>query len=170
MIFDARRTMSARALLRAFQLVRGDDPDRAFTADLSYVQHKDLDLSVRLGAMLAFDALMLSAAINPIAASPGSPLSLDAAAQPWEVVVVCVGIVLLGLSALFCVRAMLIGEEYSTEGIEGDPGAITQRLFAAYCRSVDAQSTLLARAVVLAVAGGVVTVLSWLWIMIVKMV
>lgn len=164
-----RQTMSARALLRAFQCVRGDQPDSGFMADLAYVQHKDLDLSVRLGAMLAFNALALTAAINPIAASPGAPLSLDAAAQPLEVGAVSVGIVLLAISAFDCVRAMLIGEEYSAEGIEGNAEAIAQRLFAAYCVSVDKQTLLLSRAMQLAVWGGIATLLTWAWIMIAKM-
>ncbi len=164
----AKRTMSARLLLRAFQSVRGETPDAAFMADLAYVQHKDLDLSVRLGAMLAFDALAMTAAINPIAASPGAPLCLDAARQPIEVLVVCLGILLLAASALCCVRAMLIGEEYTSDGIEDNRAAIAQRLFAAYCLSVDKQGALLALAVRLAIAGGTVSIGAWGWIMLAK--
>jgi hypothetical protein len=77
-----RRTASARELLRAFQWAREDIPDSGFGDDLELLQSKDLDLSIRLGALLAFDALLLTAAINPISASPGAPLSLDAPNQP----------------------------------------------------------------------------------------
>lgn len=162
------RTMSARALLRAYQTARGEQPDPEFMADLAYVQHKDLDLSVRLGAMVAFDALAVGAAVNPIAASPGAPLSLDAAAQPGEVALVCLSILLLAWSAAACVRAMLIGEEYSSEGIEDDAVALAQRLFAAYCLSVDKQRSLLTTAVRLALAGGIASLVGWAWIILGK--
>lgn len=163
MSLRSHKTMSARALLRAFQHVRGERPDPGFLADLSYVQHKDLDLSVRLGAMLA-----IGAAINPISASPGAPLSLDAATHPIEVLVVCIGIALLAWAAFECVHAVLIGEEFSNEGIEDNDEALAQRLFAAYCRSVDAQGALLARSVRLTVLGGVVTLAAWAWILLAK--
>lgn len=168
MPFRRRDIASARALLRAFQQIRGDRPDPAFMADLDYVQHKDLDLSVRLGAMLAADALAISAAINPIAASPGAPLSLDAPTHPWEVAAVCIGILLLAWAAFECVRAVLIGEEFEIDEPETDPQQLARRLFAAYCRSVDAQGALLVRAVRLTVLGGIVTLASWGWILIDK--
>ncbi len=161
--------MSARALLRAFQAVRGDEPDPGFMADLSYLQNRDLDLSVRLAAMLTFNALMVAAAINPITASPGAPLSLDAGRQPAEVVVVAIGVVLIAVSALACVRAMLIGEEFDSQGVEDDAAALAQRLFAAYCVSVDKQAHTLTRAVAYTVAGGVITLFAWVWILLDKM-
>ncbi|MGL4541448.1 MAG: hypothetical protein ACRCUI_02935 [Polymorphobacter sp.] len=161
--------MSARALLRAFQLVRGAAPDPGFMADLAYLQNRDLDLSVRLAAMLTFNALMVAAAINPITASPGAPLSLDAGQQPAEVTIVALGVLLIAVSALACVRAMLIGEEFDSHGVDDDPAALAQRLFAAYCLSVDKQAHTLTRAVAYTIAGGIITLLAWVWILIDKM-
>jgi hypothetical protein len=51
----ARR--SFRTLFREFQRMRGAEPEGGFVADLEYLENRDLDLSVRLGAMLAFNAL-----------------------------------------------------------------------------------------------------------------
>ncbi len=164
-----RKHMSARSMLRAYQSVHGDVPDPKLSAELAYVQHKDLDMSVRLGGMLAFNALLITAAINPIAASPGAPLSLDALTQPWEAVLVCIGIVPLVLSAMFCIRAMLIGEEFSADGIENDKAAITQRMFAAYCVSIDLQSAVIRRSVSLTLAGGGISLAAWIWILADKM-
>lgn len=163
------RTVSARTLLRAFQTVRGGTPDPGFMADLAFVQHKDLDLSVRLSGMLAFDALSIAAAINPITASPGAPLSLDAARQPLEVVVVALGLVLLVVSAFNCVRAVLIGEEFEVGSIEENADALSQRLFAAYCVSVDKQAALLRQAILETVAGVGITFAVWAWILLDKM-
>ncbi len=153
--------MSARSMLRAFQLVRAACPDESLTADLAYVQHKDLDHSVRLSGLLAVDALLITAAINPIAASPGAPLSVDAATQPWYVLFVCIGLLPLFVAAWQCVRALLIGEEFSSEGIEEGAAAIRQRLFAAYCISVDLQAAVIKSAVRLTTIGGVLTVTAW---------
>lgn len=164
-----QRIMTTRSLLRAYQRARVGHPDEGFRDDLDFLQAKDLDLSVRLGALLAFDALMVTAAINPIAASPGAPLSLDAARQPFEVAVVSIGIILLTCSALLCVRAMMLGEEFSADGIEDDPQAIVQRMFAAYCASVDFQVRMIRIASWLAMAGGTTTVLVCAWIMLMKM-
>jgi hypothetical protein len=160
--------MTTRSLLRADQRARVGHPDQGFRDDLDFLQAKDLDLSVRLGALLAFDALMVTAAINPIAASPGAPLSLDAASQPFEVAFVSLGIILLACSALLCVRAMMLGEEFSADGIVDDPEAIVQRMFATYCASVDFQVRMIRIASWLAMAGGVTTVLVCAWIMIAK--
>lgn len=165
MLMKRRRLASARVMLRSFQMLHTDKIDEALMADLAYLQHKDLDMSVRLGGMLAFNALLITAAINPISASPGAPLSLDAPTQPLEVALVCLGIVPLIMSALLCVRAMLIGEEFSVEGIESDKAAIAQRLFAAYCVSVDQQAAVIVRAVWATIAGGAISVLSWIWIL-----
>ena len=52
MPFRRHRRHSARAMLRAYQAVRGDVPDPRLAADLQFVQAKDLDLSVRIGALL----------------------------------------------------------------------------------------------------------------------
>jgi hypothetical protein len=162
------KVMSMRALLRAFQVTHRDGVSEAFKVDLDLLRHKDLDLSVRLGALLAFDALLIGTGINPIAASPGAPLSLDASTQPWETIVTMLGIVLVALSAAITVRAITIGEEFSDEGIEDDPQAITRRLFAAFCVSVDGQTVLLRRATAFTLAGGAVIALTFVWILATK--
>ena len=87
--------ISTRSMLRAYQVARGAPGDEGYKEDLAFLQAKDLDLSVRLGALLAFDALLTTAAINPISASPGAPLSLDAATQPWEVAAISFGVLFL---------------------------------------------------------------------------
>jgi hypothetical protein len=161
--------ISTRSMLRAYQRVREGHDDEGYREDLEFLQGKDLDLSVRLGALLAFDALLTTAAINPIAASPGAPLSLDAATQPFEVAVISLGILLLAISGTFCVRAIMLGEEFSAEGIEDDPKAIMQRMFASYCTSVDFQARMLRKAAWMAIAGSVVSVIACGWIMIAKM-
>ena len=152
-------------MLRAFQAIRGGAPDPSFMADLDYAQHKDLDLSIRIGALLAFDALLVTAGINPLTASPGAPLSLDAMNQPWEAGVIAAGMAVLAASSWLCVRAILIGEEFSTEGIEENPTALAQRLLAAYVASVDAQTRLVSQAGRLTIAGGLITALGCLWIL-----
>ena len=70
---------SFRSRMRAFRRMRGDPPDPGFIADLEFLENRDLDLSIRLGAMLAFNALLITIGTHPISASPGAPLSLDAA-------------------------------------------------------------------------------------------
>ncbi len=160
--------MSTRALLRAFQITHRDGVSEAFKVDLDLLRHKDLDLSVRLGALLAFDALLINTGINPIAASPGAPISLDAATMPWETMATVIGIVLVAVSAAITVRAITYGEEFSDDGIEDDPEAITRRLFAAFCVSVDAQTILLKRATWYTLAGGAVIGLTFVWILLAK--
>lgn len=155
-------------MLRAFQAVRGAAPDPAFMADLEYAQHKDLDLSVRIGALLAFDALLITAGINPLTASPGAPLSLDAPTQPWEAAVIALGMAVLAVSSWLCVRAILIGEEFSTKGIEDNATALAQRLLAAYVTSIDAQTRLVSHAGRLTVVGGSITGLGCFWILLAK--
>ena len=51
---------SFRSRLRAFQAMRGNPPDPGFVADLEFLENRDLDLSVRLGAMLGFNALLIT--------------------------------------------------------------------------------------------------------------
>jgi hypothetical protein len=157
--------VSAATLLSAFQTARADIPDSSKRDDLAMLQSKDLDLSVRLGALLAFDALIMTAAINPIAASPGAPLSLDAPTQPLEVALVSLGVALLAVSAYKCVRAILIGEEFDLTGAEDDGAEITRRMFAAYCTSIDAQMRMISSASRFTIAGGAVSALACLWIM-----
>jgi hypothetical protein len=159
------RTMSTRALLRAWQRLQQEDPDGRLMHDLDLLQAKDLDLSVRLGALLAFDALMVMVAVNPIVASPGAPVSLDAPTQPIAVTLISISVTILAVAAYLCVRAIMIGEEFSDEGIEDNPKAIIQRMFAAYCASVDAQRKLLIQASRTTIAGGALAGLTTVWIM-----
>ncbi len=156
-------------MLRAYQRVRTGHPDSGFKDDLAFLQAKDMDLSIRLGAMLGFDALLITAAINPIAASPGAPLSLDAATQPLEVWLVMLGILFLAVSGILCVRAIMLGEEFSADGIDENPDAIVQRMFAAYSASVDFQVHMISLAARFSIAGGCVTLLTCCWIMLEKM-
>ena len=163
-----RRPASARTMLRVFQQVRGSAPDAAFLADLQFAQQKDLDLSIRIGALLAFDALLITAGINPLTASPGAPLSLDAPTQPWESITVAIGMILLAASSYLCVRAIMVGEEFSDEGLSEDRDANERRLLAAYIASIDAQARLIHIAARITVIGGLVTGLACLWILIAK--
>lgn len=162
------RFMSTRATLRAYQRVREAHAEEGYHDDLDFLQAKDLDLSVRLGGLLAFDALLATVAVNPIVASPGAPVSLDAPTQPLAVLVVSLSVILLLISALLCVRAVMLGEEFTDDGIEDDPRAIMQRMFAAYCASVDFQARMIRRASQFTIAGGTVMVLVNAWIMIGK--
>jgi hypothetical protein len=155
---------SMRTLLRAFQKISDGGLSPNFVADFDMLKHKDLDLSVRLGALLGFNALLLASAIQPISASPGAPLSLDAPTQPWPVFVITLGVLLL------CVRGILVGEEFDPEGIEESPEMLVRRLFAAFCRSIDVQMKMLRFASRFTIAGGAVTLAGCIWIMAAKMV
>ena len=157
--------MSTRALLRAYQRLRTEDTSGGLSHDLDLLQAKDLDLSVRLGALLAFNALLVGIAVNPISASPGAPLSLDAPTQPIAVALTTLSVIILSIAAYLCVRAIMIGEEFGDDGIEDNPKAIVQRMFAAYCASVDAQHRLLIRASRFTIAGGALAGATSIWIM-----
>ena len=154
--------------LRAFQEMRGDEPDPGFIADLEFLENRDLDLSVRLGGLLAFNALAITIGTHPISASPGAPLSLDAATQPWLTIASIVSIVPLILSSFFCLRALLLGEEFDSDGLEKADG-LRQRLFAAFTYSIEAQARLLSIAVRATIAGGGLTLAVWVWILAEKM-
>jgi hypothetical protein len=164
------RFMSTRAMLRAYQRVREAHCEEGYRDDLEFLQAKDLDLSVRLGGLLAFNALLAMIAVNPIVASPGAPVSLDAPTQPLEVIAVSISVILLLISALLCVRAVMLGEEFSDAGIEDDPKAVMQRMFATYCASVDFQARMIRRASQFTIAGGVAMVVANAWIMFAKAV
>lgn len=159
---------SPRSRLRAFQTIHGGTPAAGFLADLHFLENRDLDLSVRLGALLAFDALMVTIGTHPVSASPGAPLSVDAARQPWETLASLAGIVPFLAAAVLTLRAMLVGEEFETEGAE-DAEVLRQRLLAAYVRSLAAQSRLLRWAVRATLAGGVLTAGVWAWVLAGKM-
>lgn len=150
--------------------MRGETPDPAFISDLEFLENRDLDLSVRLGAMLGFNALLVTIGTHPISASPGAPLSLDAPTQPVLVIASIIGIIPFILSAMLSLRALLLGEEFDGDGLAGDDKGLRQRLFAAFIRSIDAQSILLRRSVLLSMAGGGLTLAVWLWILAEKMV
>ena len=136
--------------------MRGQPPDPGFIADLEFLENRDLDLSIRLGAMLAFNALLITIGTHPVSASPGAPLSLDAASQPVLTALSLLGIAPIMLSSWFCLRALLVGEEFDSADLEADE-ALRQRLFASFVRSIDAQSTLLRHAVRCTLTGSVAT-------------
>jgi len=150
---------SFRTRLRAFQKVRGDPPDPAFIADLEFLENRDLDLSVRLGAMLAFNALLITIGTHPVSASPGAPLSLDAASQPVMTLASLAALVPIAVSSWFVLRALLLGEDLENDELEGE--ALRQHLFAAFVRSIDAQSRLLTLAIRATLAGAALTMVVW---------
>jgi hypothetical protein len=132
------RPVSARSMLRTFQQLHREGLDPGFMADLELLRHKDLDLSIKLGALLAFDALIIGVGVLPVSASPGAPLSIDATADPWIVLASLVGVGLLTAAAFFSVRAVMIGEEFELREEGEDAAAIARRVFAAYCAAIDA--------------------------------
>lgn len=166
---------SFRSRLRAFQAMHGGSPEPGFIADLEFLENRDLDLSVRIGGMLAFNALMVTIGTHPISASPGAPLSVDAAAQPVLTIASLLGIAPLIVSSALCLRALLLGEEFDTEGLDscedGHAGTamLQRRLFAAFVHSIDAQGRLLRHAVRTTFAGGILTLLVWAAILAEKM-
>lgn len=159
---------SFRTTLRAFQKMHGGDPSSGFVADLEFLENRDLDISVRLGGLLAFNALLITIGTHPISASPGAPLSVDAATQPLQTIASCIGIIPFVAAGCFILRALLIGEEFDVEGEEADE-ALRRRLIAAFIRSIDGQSRLLRQAVYATVLGGALTVAVWVWILGAKM-
>jgi hypothetical protein len=162
---------SFRTRLRAFQRIHGGTPDAGFIADLEYLEIRDLDLSVRMGGMLAFNALLITIGTHPVSASPGAPLSVDAASHPGMTIASLVGVVPFVLSSGYVLRGLLLGEEFDTEGTEDcSPDTLRTRLMAAFVRSIDAQTSLLRRAVAATVAGGVLTVAIWAWILAEKII
>lgn len=160
---------SFRSRLRAFQAMRGNPPDPSFVADLEFLENRDLDLSIRLGAMLGFNALLITIGTHPISASPGAPLSLDAASQPVLTLASVLGIVPIIVSCALALRALLLGEEFDSEGIEGDTAA-RLRIFAAFVHSIDVQARLLSQAIRWTFSGGALTLAVWVWILAVKMI
>ena len=157
-----------RTRLRAFQQMRCDPPDKGFIADLEFLENRDLDLSIRLGAMLAFNALVITIGTHPVSASPGAPLSLDASTHHWLTLLSLAGIAPVVVSSYFCLRALLLGEEFDAHDLDGGD-ALRQRLFAAFIRSIDAQSRLLRLAVLWTLGGGAATLLVWAAILTLKM-
>ena len=144
-------------------------PDRGFIADLEFLENRDLDLSIRLGAMLAFNALLITIGTHPVSASPGAPLSVDAATQPWLTIASLIGVAPFVLSSGLVLHALLIGEEFDAESPEEETETLRRRLLAAFIRSIDAQGQLLRRAVHATILGGVLTLAAWAWIVTAKM-
>jgi hypothetical protein len=159
---------SFRSRLRAFQAMRGSPPDPGFVADLEFLENRDLDLSIRLGAMLGFNALLITIGTHPISASPGAPLSLDAPTQGRLVVFSLIALLPLVASCVFALRALLLGEEFDSEGV-ADDAAARQRLFATFVHSIDVQARLLGLAIRWTLAGGALTMLCWAAILFDKM-
>lgn len=159
---------SFRHNLRAFQEIRGEPVEPGFVADLEFLENRDLDLSVRSGALLGFNALMLTIGTHPVSSSPGAPLSVDAASQPWLTLASLAALLPLAISSWLLLQAMLLGEEFESEGLEGD--ALRQRLFAAFVRSIDAQARRLATAIRGTIAGAGLTLVVWAAILAGKMV
>ncbi|MBN8500676.1 MAG: hypothetical protein J0M19_05950 [Sphingomonadales bacterium] len=151
---------SFRPRLRAFQSMRGTPPDPGFVADLEFLENRDLDLSIRLGAMLGFNALLITVGTHPVSASPGAPLSLDAATQPRLVLYSLAALIPLVLSCVFALRALLLGEEFDSEGVVDDAAA-RQRLFATFIHSIDVQARLLSLAIRSTMLGGALTIICW---------
>jgi len=154
-------TISTRSLLRLYQAARRDVDVEQMDADLQLLQTKDVDLSIRLGAILAFNALLIGSAIQPIVASPGAPLALDAPTQPFLTLLTATTVALLAVSGFIAVRAITLGEEFSDDGLEGKPDMLIQRFYAAYCTSIDRQRNLLATAIKLTVIGLSLTTLTF---------
>ena len=163
----ARR--SFRTLFREFQRIRGAEPDGGFVADLEYLENRDLDLSVRLGAMLAFNALVITLGTHPISASPGAPLSLDANVRPVLTLLACASIVPLVVSSWLYLKGLMIGEEFDPLPEDADQGARREQLFAAFIKSIDAQGRLLGQGVRWSMAGGAATIAVWAAILATKM-
>lgn len=159
---------SFRSRLRAFKAMRGNPPDPGFLADLEYLENRDLDLSVRLGAMLAFNALLITIGTHPVSASPGAPLSIDAATQPVLTLLSLAALLPIVLSCALILKALLEGEEFESEGLDGGD-ALRQRLFAAFVHSIDVQARNLTLAIRLTLLGGGLTALSWVAILLGKM-
>jgi hypothetical protein len=159
---------SFRSRFRAFQAMRGTDPDRGFIADLEFLENRDLDLSIRIGGMMAFNALLVTIGTHPLSSSTGAPLNIDAATQPALVVASIIGIIPFIASAVMCLRALLLGEEFDSAGLEGEQN-LRRSLYAAFVRSIDVQSKLLRQSVFACFVGGVMTLSVWAWILADKM-
>lgn len=120
------------------------------------------------GASLAFNALLITIGTHPVSASPGAPLSLDAASQPVLTLLSIAALVPLIVSSYFVLRALILGEEFDCGSLEGIE-ALRRRLMAAFVHSIDAQALSLRRAVQMTLAGGVATLVIWAAILATKM-
>lgn len=145
--------------------MQGSPPDVEFINALEFLENRDMDLSIRIGGMLAFNALMITIGTHPISASPGAPLSLDAPTQPVLTILSLVGIAPLVWSSILCLRALLQGEDFDADGFdctEDDSAAkLRLRLFSAFIHSIDVQSRLLRQSVIATLIGGATTLAAW---------
>jgi hypothetical protein len=164
----ARMRQSFRTRFRAFQAMRGNGADAGFIADLEFLENRDLDLSIRLGGMLAFNALLITIGTHPVSASPGAPLSLDAATQPVLTIASIIGIIPFIVSSFFCLRALLVGEEFDCNFVDDEARQRTA-LFAAFIHSIDVQDRFLNLSIRASIGGGVLTLMVWAWILAEKM-
>lgn len=155
-----------RTQLRAFQDIHCGDPDPGFVADLEFMENRDLDLSIRIGAMLGFNALLITIGTHPVSASPGAPLSLDAAQQPLLTLASLAGMAPFVLASWLCLSALLVGESFNPDRADAD--ALRRSLLAAFVRSVDLQARKLRLAVRATLSGGVTTLAVWAWILAAK--
>jgi hypothetical protein len=159
---------SFREQLRAFQRIHAGDPPSGFLADLAWLENRDLDLSIRLGALLGFNALMVTVGTHPVSASPGAPLSLDAAKQLPLVIASLLAIAPFVWSSGLLLRALLIGEEFDPDGCP-DADTLRQRMLAGFLRSIDVQTRFLRQAVRATALGGALTLACWAWIVAAKL-
>jgi len=138
-------------------------------ADLEYLEGRDLDLSVRLGAMLAFNALLITIGTHPIAASPGAPLSVLADRQPLLTLACMIGLVPLVVSCALVLRALLHADRFEQQGGEDD-ATLRLRLMAGFVHTIDLQARLLDHAIRATLAGGIAMIAVWVAIIAIKMV
>ena len=105
--------------------------------------------------------------------------SKDAPTQPVLTLLSLVGLLPLVWSSILCLRALLLGEEFETEGLEEglvagpDPDQVQKlqrRLFAAFIHSIDAQAHCLRQSVIATFTGGALTIAVWAAILWYKMV
>ena len=118
--------------------------------------------------MLAFNALAVMVGTYPVSSSPGAPLSLDAGSQSLLTALSLIGVAPVVVSSYLCLKAVLLGEEIEA-GDELEHEALRRRLFAAFVRSIDAQSRLLRLGVRWTLCGGVSTLAVWVAILASKM-
>jgi hypothetical protein len=79
------------------------------------------------------------------------------------VFVTALGVALLALAAVYCVRSIMVGEDFDDSGLEDDPKGVVIRMLAAYCVAIDKQTELLAKAVLWTYAGGAAMVVAFFW-------
>ena len=112
---------------------------------------------------------MVTIGTHPFSASPGAPLSLDAATQPVVTIASIIAFLPFIVSSFYCLRAILVGEEFDGSGPE-NYSRQRQALFAAFVHSIDVQDRFLRLSIRASITGGALTILVWAWILLEKMV